>query len=163
MIATGRRLEVLEREIRTVRRSLRCQRIIIGSMTALFTVLVLGGAGQPAVTGKVIDELRVKRLSIVDSQGRVRIGAATFPDGSAQMSWLDRNGKLRIAVTTLPDGVAAVQWYDSDETLRISASTVQDGDASVTWYDRNKELRIIAAASKEGVTVLPTMDMRGKR
>lgn len=136
MTNTDTRLEELEREVRGLRRSARRQRLVAGGIGAvLLAALALGGAGQPGDAGKVVDELRVKRLSIIDDQGKVRISARTNPEGDAAVSWFDRDGKPRIDASTSLDGRAGVDWWDRDGKARIRAATYKDGTAELPTRD----------------------------
>ncbi len=156
------RLGELERQVRGFRRSVRHQRFAIGGMAVLLVMLLVGGAGQPGDAGKVVDELRVKRLSIIDDKGKVRISAATNPDGAASLSWFDRDGRPRIVAAALQDGGAAVSWLDRDEKIRIDASTDQNGRAHVAWFDRDGKGRILASTERDGSVSLPITDLKGK-
>src|SRR5579862_6260638 len=93
---TDARLEDLEREVRGFRRSVRRQRVVIGGMAVLLAALAVGGTGQPGRAGRVVDDLRVKGLSVVDGDGKVRLRAGTLPEGGVGVKWMDREGKARI-------------------------------------------------------------------
>lgn len=182
MPTPGASLEQLERELRSVRRSVRHQRLGIAGMAVLLATLALGGSGQPE---RQFDELRVKRLLVVDDQGKLRISALTYPDGKAGVTWLDRNerlrmvamtspdgdasmswldidGETRIAASTLPNGNASIAWLDRAGRTRIGASTLSNGDAGLLWFDTHERTRIKAATQAAGAITLPTIDQDGK-
>lgn len=176
------RLEELERGVNGLRRSGSRQRLAILGMVVALAVLAVNRAGQ---RWGVPDELRVKRLFIIDDQGKERIVATTAPDGRASMTWLDRDGKARIDALTDGDGNAFSRWFDRDGTSRIMAATdptgfaavswldregkprmmattYRDGTADMTWLDGDKKGRIVAGVSKDGTVRLPTKDLKEK-
>ena len=86
MPETTDRLERLEREVR------RLHRILLGLALVVPATLAVGAtSGTP-------DEMTLRKLTIVDADGKERIVAATMPDGRATIKHFDRNGRQRIAV-----------------------------------------------------------------
>jgi hypothetical protein len=155
-------LIALEREVNCCRRSVQAQRLVIVGIVAAAGVLLVSGVGQSAEPKKLLDELRVKRLAIVDDKGMERIVAGTNSDGTAGVTWVDRDGKYRIVAATASDGNAIVQWVDRDGKARITADTTPDGRASVQWLDRDGKQRIVAGTTTGGRTLLPIVDQRSK-
>ena len=100
MSETDERMERLEREMRRLRGW-----ILLLSLALIATFAVGATQGTP-------DELALRRLAIVDGDGKERIVAATTSDGHAAVQHYDSDGKMRIAAGTLPDGHAAVQHFD---------------------------------------------------
>lgn len=141
--AFDERLKELEREVRR--------------LAARLTALETGAASQ---SGGVLDELRVKRLCVVDDEGVVRIRARTDQDGLAGVWFFDREGKFRIIAGTNADNVAAVTLKDQFENARIVAMTDSEGLANVWWLDRQGKTRISAATRKDGTVELPTKDWK---
>jgi hypothetical protein len=135
----GQRLDELEREVVGLRRSARRQRLVAGGIGAVvlaaFAVSGAGRAGQPGDGGRVLDELRLKRLAIIDDQGKDRIVASTSPWGATRLVWLDGDEKSRITASTNPDGLASVSWFDLDGKRRISAGTGNDGTVALPTAD----------------------------
>jgi hypothetical protein len=124
------RIEHLERETRRLRAGM------------LVLAAVLAGTILVFVTQATPGELTLRRLAIVDGEGRERIVAGTFPSGEAGVQHYDSDLKLRIATVTLPDGRAAVLHFDSEEKKRISSVTspdklvvigVTDSEGRVVW------------------------------
>ena len=82
------RIERLEREMRRLRGWI----LVLG--TALVATFALGATqGTP-------DELTLRKLIIVDVDGKERIAAATFPNGEASIQHFDSDGKVRISAGT---------------------------------------------------------------
>jgi hypothetical protein len=96
------RFEQLERQVR------RLRGLVFVMAAGVVGVLLMGATGKP-------DELTLRRLAIVDAEGRERIVAETTPDGSAGVSHRDREGKLRINTGTMPDGSAGIAVLNRDE------------------------------------------------
>jgi hypothetical protein len=71
--------------------------------------------------------MSLRKLIIVDGDGKERVIAGTFPNGEATVQHYDRDGKLRIAAVTLRDGTAAIQHFDREENKRIGSLTSPDG------------------------------------
>jgi hypothetical protein len=121
------RIERLEREMRRLRGWI----LVLG--IALATTFILGATqGTP-------DELTLRKLVIVDSDGKERIVAGTNSIGLVGLVYTDSDGKNRIGVGTASDGSASLIHYDRDEKMRIAAATFPDGYASLRQYGRNGE------------------------
>ena len=78
----------------------------------ILTLLAIG-ACVVAYIASNRDELRVRKLEIVDG-----------------------NGMERFVAYAADDGVASTEWYDADGSLRLDAFTTVDGDAATQWTDR---------------------------
>ena len=103
MSETNDRIESLEREVRRLRTGL----LILA--VALVAAFALGATqGTP-------DELKLRRLAIVDADGKDRVVASTFPDGSASIEFYDQDAKGRIIAGTVADGRAIIGIYDGKE------------------------------------------------
>ena len=90
------RIERLERDVR------RQRGWILALAIALVATFILGATqGTP-------DELTLRKLIIVDGDGRERIVAGTLLDGEASLVHFDSDGKKRIAALTLPEGTASI-------------------------------------------------------
>ncbi len=96
------RIERLEREMRRLRGWI----LVLG--IALIAIFALGA------TRCTPDELTLRRLAIVDGDGKERIVAATTSDGMTSIAHYDSDGKMRIATSTLPDGRAQIQVIDGE-------------------------------------------------
>ena len=147
-MSTEHRLERLER---TVRR----QKVLIGTLLAGAVVALLGGMQDLPVT-----ELSLRKLIIVDDRGRERIVleggtkepgvatlahlddqgiprifAGTFPGGTASMTLADRLGQGRLVAGTYPGGSASMVCASNGEAIRMAAGTRADGSVQLSLYD----------------------------
>jgi hypothetical protein len=94
------RIERLEREMRRLRGWV----LVLG--IALVATFALGATqGTP-------DELTLRRLAIVDGDGKERIVARTLPDGEAEIRFYDKKGTGRVSVSTSADGGAGIRVLD---------------------------------------------------
>ena len=92
MSETEERIEQLEREMRRLRGWI----LVLG--IALVATFTLGATqGTP-------EELTLRRLAIVDGDGKERIVADTTSEGAALLVHYDLDGKSRITAMTLPGG-----------------------------------------------------------
>jgi hypothetical protein len=179
---TDSRLDDLELEISSCRRSLRKQQAVFVGVSSLLATLLIGGAGQPGSRSLVADDIQAKSLSIIDGEGRIRIvaktaangtsqmwwadeegklriGMETRPDGTAVTTWADRSGKDRMQVATLPDGSAMSRWIDSDGKSRTEITTLPQGDAAFALFDRNEKARITAITGQHGYARMSWADV----
>ena len=154
-------METIQQQIGAMQKSIKRQRFAI---IALAGIIVAGGfiaAVRPAGDA-TFDTITCKEWSVVDGDGKERIGAATHADGIASVQWKDKNGKLRIDAGTLADGNAGVVWLDKNEKGRIVASTLADGDVSVDWFDKDGKSRIAAGIYADGNASVVLGDKDGK-
>ena len=104
------------------------------------------------------DTITCKKWRVVDEDGKARISAGTFADGTASVAWFDKDVKSRITASTSADGLAAVTWRDKDGQSRISAGTLADGNSGVQLRDKDGKRRIDATTFANGTVILPTKD-----
>ncbi len=129
------RIERLEREMR------RLRGWILVLSIALVTTFALGATqGAP-------DELTLRKLIIVDGDGKERIVADTTSEGAALFVHYDLDGKSRITAMTLPGGSAHLLHHDSNGKKRIEMNTLPGGYASLMHYDSDGKKRIAATRS----------------
>ena len=85
-------------------RRLRVWILVLG--IALATTFILGATqGTP-------EELTLRRISIVDGDGRERIAVRTLPDGESEIRFYDHKGTGRISLSTSADGGAGIRVLD---------------------------------------------------
>ena len=97
MSEENERIERLEHEMRQLRGWI----LVLG--IALVATFALGATqGTP-------DELTLRRLAIVDADGKERIVASTRPDGWASIQHFDPDGKARIVAAPGPVWVRSNQ------------------------------------------------------
>ena len=78
------RIDQLERQVRRNRRTVNT--LAVG-LVALLGVFALGAATEP-------QELTLRKLTIVDAEGKERIVATTLSDGEAGIRYYDRDEKV---------------------------------------------------------------------
>ncbi len=140
------RIERLEREMRRLRSWI----LVLGIVLA--TTFILGATqGTP-------DELTLRKLIIVDDDGKERIVAGRTGGGGVGLTHYDRDGKVRIAAVTFPTGEANLSHYDGDGQMRIAAMTNANGEAAVYQLDRNGTVRISAQTLPDGSAMLGIND-----
>lgn len=152
------RIASLERTVEGLHRSARRSRMISGALASVVAALLLVGArqaAQPPQPGKPTEEIVVRKLSIVDAQGKVRIIAGTDDGGGTFIGWRDADGKRRIGIGTDKDGAAAVAWFDAQGLNRIKAAVAVDGAASIDWFDTNERLCFMIGTDKFGRIIIP--------
>jgi hypothetical protein len=96
------------------------------------------------------DELRLRRLAIVDDAGMERIVAATRSKGEAGVSYYDPDGKMRISAGTNSEGAANVQHFDPHGMQRISVGTGPDDETASETDEGNEKNRIGALTFPNG-------------
>ena len=101
------RIEDLGQEVRRLRAGMLVLAV------SLIAVFVLGA------TNETPDELTLRRLAIVDGDGKERIVAGTSAKGEVGLVYTDSEGGMRISVGTRADGEAGVRHFDSEEKARI--------------------------------------------
>jgi hypothetical protein len=99
---SAERFERLERQVR------RLWGLVMVLVVGIAGVLLMGATGKP-------DELTLRKLTIVDAEGRERITARTLPGGGAGVQHYDRDGKLRITAETPAASGASVAHFVSDQ------------------------------------------------
>jgi hypothetical protein len=152
MLVAKERIQRLERDMRRLREG----------MLVLAVAMIVTLAWS--LTRSTPDELKLRRLAIVDGHGNERIVAATRSDGGAGVSHYDLEGKMRIHAGIESAGDAAVQHLDSNGTQRITAGTGPAGDAALKESESSAKGRVgvfrfpdgysgIAVAGSDGESV----------
>ena len=154
-------MDNLESRIRALEASNRRQRYSITALAAIIVSSAFLAAARPAGDA-TFDTVTCKKWELVDKDGKMRIGASTFADGTALMTWYDKDGQGRINSGVTPNDTAATGWLDKDMKTRIIATTEPNGRASMTWLDKDGKTRIIADTESNGDTNLPTTDLKPK-
>lgn len=108
------------------------------------------------------DELTLRRLAIVDDDGRERIVAATRPEGAAGLSHYDTDGKMRISAGTNPEGGASVQHFDPHGRQRINVGTGPEGEAVLADNGRDENGRIGVLRFPDGYSGIALRSSNGE-
>ena len=140
------RIERLEREMQRLR-----------SWILVLAIALIAGCALGAAQG-MPDELTLRKLIIVDDDGKERIVAGRAGGGAVALTHYDRDGQARIAAVTFPTGEANLSHYDGDGQMRIAAMTNANGEAAVSQLDRNGKVRISAQTLPDGSAMLGLND-----
>jgi hypothetical protein len=147
------RWEHLEREVARLRRWV--------ATLGLAGVAALGGIAATG-TSEIPDALSLRKLTIVDAEGRARIVAGTYSSGRASVQHYDAKGAERIAISTLPTGRAAVLLYDADNRQRLVADVAGGGRSRIRQFDTRGKLRILSMTDAERGAWVQVLDANGK-
>ncbi len=131
--ALAARMGRLEQEVRWWRRA-------GGSAAALVAIAGLLGMAAPA-GGPAAEEVRARRIVLVDAEGRERAALAVDADGWAGLRAVDVAGKTRVALGSAAAGTAALALTDMREKTRVSLAVNTDGLSMLSLLDargRNK-------------------------
>lgn len=138
------RVTLLERSSRRWRAASIC----LAAMAVLGGTLAMQSAGP--------DELTLRKLVVVDADGRQRVVVS----GSG-LIFADEAEQPRIVVATLDNGAAAVQHFDADGRRRIAVGTFADGGASVLHLDPERRIRLESGTYPGGVARTTQFDASG--
>lgn len=121
---------------------------VIAALVALSVAFV--GAAPPKKDAEVLEEIKAKRLVIVDDDGNERIllevaekkfnsevKADKRKEVFATISLRDSEGKERASLDATDTGVARLKLFCDEGKRRIEAVTGPDGFAKVLIYDAN--------------------------
>ncbi len=120
-----------------MRRVERANRLLLGSVLALASLLFIGSKAQ---SDKVI---RAQRFELVDTRGEVRAVLGTDGDGATGLFIHDPEGGTRLTLTHDPDQ-SALFIYDGEETVRVGVAQFSHGGGGVALH----------GAKSKGATVL---------
>ncbi|MDZ4829541.1 MAG: hypothetical protein SGJ09_04990 [Phycisphaerae bacterium] len=137
-----RRLDRLERTARQQ----RCSLIALASILLGGLLLAANQSSKDATFDRIICSSR----AVADTDGKVRIVAATAPNGNAALNFVDSDGKPQILVGTVADGSAVITSFGKNGKQRIAIGTASDGDAGISWYDNDGKERIVATTAPDG-------------
>jgi hypothetical protein len=151
----------------------RWRRLAIGAM------ILIGAGGLLAMRPADPEELTLRKVVIVDSEGRQRvvlsgsglifadeserprIVMATLDNGAAAIQHFDPDGRRRIATGTFPDGGASVLHLDDERRVRLESGTYPSGDARITQFDATGLPRLTAITGSAGSASLEHLDANG--
>ena len=150
MSVAKERIQRLERDMRRLREGM----------------LVLAVAMIATIAWSVMqstrDELTLRRLAIIDADGKERIVAATRPEGAAGLSHYDTDGKMRISAGTNPEGDASVQHFDPHGRQRINVGTGPEGEAVLDNDGRGEKERIGVLRFPDGYSGIALRSSNGE-
>ncbi len=138
------RLADLERDVQHFRRRSRRDRWIVGGMAGVVAMLVIGGSGEPA---NVLDEVRTKRLVVIDDKGKSRAILTLVSNGSPVLGLWDDKNKSRMSLTLGPDGSPALALRDDNGTDRAGLTVLPSGNPALSLSDDNGNTRVFLSLS----------------
>ena len=150
MSVAKERIQRLERDMRRIREGM------------LVLAIALIATFAWSVTQATSDELTLRRLAIVDDDGKERIVAATRPEGDAGISYYDTEGKLRISAGTKPEGDANVQHFDPHGRQRVNVGTGPGGEAALENHDEDEKKRLDALTFPDGYSGIALRSSNGE-
>ena len=130
-------MTTIEDRIQQLEATVARQRTTMNILTALAV-----GACVVAYVSSSRDELRVRRLEVVDGNGMERFVAYASDDGTAATEWYDSDGSLRLDAFTNGEGDAAMQLSDAFGGLRMDLFTLASGQASLQFFDQDQYRRV---------------------
>jgi hypothetical protein len=164
----------IEERVARLERSNRRWRLLAVSALAL-----LGTGGLLAMRPAEPDELTLRKVVIVDAQGRQRvvlsgsglifadseeiprIVMATLDNGASAIQHFDAAGRRRIATGTFPDGGASVLQMDTERRVRLESGTYPGGDARIAQFDASGLPRLTAVTGSDGAASVEHLDTSG--
>jgi len=148
--AVGDRITLLERALWRTR---------FGAAAVSLLLLALAGVQLASRPATVLDEVRARRIVVVDDEGRVRVEIAQDPRGtdrrarSAGLRVFDNTGHERGGFTTFDDG-SVVFAMDAPHGVgdpmpdRLGLTVAPDGSADVMLIDN--QTRAVAKLVSDG-------------
>ncbi len=150
MSVAKERIQRLERDMRRLREGM-----LVLAIAMIATIAW-------SVTQATRDELTLRRLAIVDADGKERIVAATRPEGAAGLSHYDTAGKMRISAGTNSEGDASVQHFDAQGMQRINVGTGPEGEAILDNDGRDEKARIGVLRFPDGYSGIALRSSNGE-
>ena len=166
------RVERLEQRVRTV---------VAGWLSSTVVFMLLGVAVQQASSQPAA--LRARRIEIVDTAGRPRIGLSVAPDGSPaldlwgaegrphisltissdepSLSVVDKAGRTRVLLAISQNGWPAFSLMDTEEQPRIALGVSPEGPI-IGLSDAAKQPRIMLFVGQDGSPGLSLLDAAGR-
>lgn len=128
MTSLAERLDQVESKIRD---GWRAVPLAVCGLVATLGLLGSVGAGpRPAA-----DEVRARRVILVDAAGRERATMMRREDGTPIVALRDEKGTARIALTLGADGSPALRVYDDQERIRARVGLGPDQAGMVMLLD----------------------------
>jgi len=150
MLVAKERIQCLERDMRRLR----------GQMLVLAVALIATLAWN--IKQAAPDELTLRRLAIVDDEGKERIVAAARPKGEAGLSHYDPDGKMRISTGTNAEGAANVQHFDPHGRQRVNVGTGPGGKAVPENHEGDEKKRLGALTFPDGYSGIALRSSNGE-
>jgi hypothetical protein len=102
----------VQQRVARLERERRAWRIGVGAVVA--GLFLAGATASPGV----VDEVRARRIVVVDAQGETRAHLGVLPEGSPALALFDAQGRARATLGVLPDGRPGLTLADAQGTER---------------------------------------------
>jgi hypothetical protein len=146
-MTTEERVRRLEREVRWTR--------VVGALAVLALACgVLVGAGQDQ--GRVLDEVKTKRLLVVGDDGKARASLRVEKGGQVVgLDLIDNKGHPRTRLF-LGDGYGSeLKFHDEKGRVRVTAYAMQTGAAGISVNDHEQQrAAVLCSSDTNGLLVL---------
>jgi hypothetical protein len=143
--------------------------IALGSVA----LVVLLGAARP----KVPDELRARRLIVVDQAGTPALQLALDPAGNPTITLLHKAGRADIALKLTTEGAsslvflggtaaitpAGLRLADPAGRTRATLETADDGTTALVLFDHSERPAARVQVAREGPSAIEAFDRTGAR
>lgn len=157
-INLNQRMADLEQEVKVCRRSIRRTRWGIGGLIAMMTFVLVGATGQ---TERVVDELRAKRVTVVDDKGNIR-AMLSVTDGGSQLLMSDNKNHTRVKLYTDAEGSATMALCDEKNQPRVLLFVSDDGTPQLALSDEKGKGRARLHLAADGSPNMSVDDSKGK-
>lgn len=153
------RIASLERENRRWRRGAVLVLAMVGG-------LVVMGGSPPS---RVSDEIRTRRMTIVDQAGAVRVELAAKPDGASGLVVYDQRGipRATLVVRTAEDIIsppgATLELHSQEGSGGALLATTPDGRSALNLFDRAGESRAFLTVLPDSSSRLELSDQKGHK
>lgn len=156
VIALEERVEKLESELKHAKRQRRLT-WGVAAVVVVLAVVMFYPQGKVAAQGNIADEIRARKIVLVDENGKTRASLGVLKDGPA-LGLTDENGKPGVVLSVDKDG-AGLFLYENGKSRAVLGL---NKDGPVLWqYDENGEPRVALGALKDGKGLL-LYDENGK-
>jgi len=149
-----------------------------GAMTAgvalgAVVLVALLGAARP----KVPDEVKARRLTVVDQAGGPALQLSVDPEGNPTIALAHKAGSADIALKMTKEGVPSLVFLggtasitpsglriaDSAGTTRATLETADDGTTALVLFDHSQQPAVRVRVPAEGPAAIEALDRTGAR
>ena len=154
------RIQMLEQEIRRLRRLWMATVVGLAVLLGLITALVVVTASH-GLPGTVADVVEAKQFLVRDANGAVRGAWGALSDGSLRFTLQSPGSKAGVSVAVLSGGASGITFTDSAGRSRGVLALLPDETMSLTFGDRAGRTRSALGLNPEGSATLVFADRSG--
>lgn len=139
--------------VAALERSLRRQRAAtVGALLALGAAVLMGLGAR----NDVADEIKTRRLAVVDASGKERIVARVGDGDVSSIEWIDEGGHKRIDIGG-NSAFSSLSFADSRNDNMVHLSHTDVGGAGLSLYSQDRQYAVLSSATKKiGALMLMT-------